>query len=52
MKNLKTTLLYICFIFFSLSLTGCGQKGPLIVENAPIVQEDTLDEAEITEESD
>ena len=51
MKNLKITLLTLSFAILSINLTACGQKGPLIVEPAPVVQVEILDEDGNTTES-
>jgi len=52
MKNLKITLLSICVTFLSLNLSACGQKGPLIAEQPPVVQVEALEGIENTDEID
>ena len=51
MNNLKIALLSICFIFLSSNLTACGQKGPLIVEQPPVVQDEVLENSEDADQS-
>jgi len=43
---MKKTLSVILLIFTFLSIAGCGQKGPLIVEQPPL-EKPTEPEAEI-----
>jgi predicted small lipoprotein YifL len=44
MKNLKTLLLSVSLILFTLGLSACGQKGPLKVDQpAPIQEEEQSD---------
>ena len=51
MNTLKIALLSICFIFLSSNLTACGQKGPLIVEQPPVVPDEASENSENTDGS-